>query len=58
MPEDKQKSGDAKREVEDTTTPASETNTKTETTTSTRAPGVPAPQKGGPNAPADPPSKT
>lgn len=43
---DKKQSGD-KRGVQDTTKPSSETNTET-----TRSPEVPAPQKGGPDAPS------
>lgn len=43
-----QKPGET-REVQDTTRPASDTNTTKE---SSRAPGVPAPQKGGPDAPS------
>jgi hypothetical protein len=43
-----QKPGDAKREVKDMTRPSSDTNTET-----TRSPGVPAPQKGGPDKSAD-----
>lgn len=47
MPDQKQ--GDGKREVADKTTPSSETNTTKE---SSRAPGVPEPQKGGPESPS------
>ena len=44
MPDQKQEES---REVKDTTRPASDTNTET-----TRSPGVPAPQKGGPDVPS------
>lgn len=44
---DREKTG-GKEAPKSPTTPASDTNTET-----TRSPGVPAPQKGGPEKPAD-----